>query len=50
MTDGCHGVPEFLDSYGEPPAKSEFATAADSFLIGHAVAGGHTVVTHEASG
>lgn len=28
-------------------AKSEFATVADSFLIGHAVAGGHTVVTHE---
>ena len=31
----------------EPVAKSEFARAADSFLIGHAVAGGHTVVTHE---
>lgn len=31
----------------EPAAKSEFASAADSFLIGHAVAGGHTVVTHE---
>ena len=31
----------------EPAAKSEFAAAADSFLIGHAVAGGHTVVTHE---
>lgn len=31
----------------EAAAKSEFATAADSFLIGHAVAGGHTVVTHE---
>ncbi len=28
-------------------AKSEFASAADSFLIGHAVAGDHTVVTHE---
>lgn len=31
----------------EPAAKSEFASAADSFLIGHAMAGGHTVVTHE---
>ena len=31
----------------EPAAKNEFASAADSFLIGHAVAGGHTVVTHE---
>lgn len=31
----------------EPAAKSEFASAADSFLIAHAVAGGHTVVTHE---
>lgn len=31
----------------EAAAKSEFASAADSFLIGHAVAGGHTVVTHE---
>jgi len=31
----------------EPAAKSEFAAAADSFLIGHAVAGSHTVVTHE---
>jgi len=31
----------------EPAAKSEFAAAADSFLIAHAVAGGHTVVTHE---
>ena len=28
-------------------AKAEFATAADSFLIAHALAGGHTVVTHE---
>ena len=28
-------------------AKAEFASAADSFLIGHAVAGGHSVVTHE---
>lgn len=28
-------------------AKDEFAAVADSFLIGHAVAGGHTVVTHE---
>ncbi len=31
----------------EAAAKSEFASAADSFLVGHAVAGGHTVVTHE---
>ena len=31
----------------EPAAKSEFAAAADSFLIAHAAAGGHTVVTHE---
>jgi Domain of unknown function (DUF4411) len=31
----------------EPAAKAEFASAADSFLIAHAVAGGHTVVTHE---
>ncbi len=31
----------------EPAAKAEFASAADSFLIGHAMAGGHTVVTHE---
>lgn len=31
----------------EAAAKSEFASAADSFLIGHAVADGHTVVTHE---
>ena len=31
----------------EAAAKSEFASAADSFLIGHAAAGGHTVVTHE---
>lgn len=30
-------------------AKNEFAKAADSYLIGHAVAGGHTVVTHEVS-
>jgi hypothetical protein len=36
------------DSPGyEAAAKSEFASAADSFLIGHALAGGHTVVTHE---
>lgn len=34
----------------EPAAKSEFASAADSFLIGHALAGGHTVVTHERIG
>lgn len=31
----------------EAAAKSEFAAAADFFLIGHAVAGGHTVVTYE---
>lgn len=31
----------------EAAAKSEFAPAADSFLIGHAVANEHTVVTHE---
>jgi Domain of unknown function (DUF4411) len=31
----------------DPAAKAEFASAADSFLIAHAVAGGHTVVTHE---
>ena len=31
----------------DPAAKSKFASAADSFLIGHAIAGGHTVVTHE---
>ena len=31
----------------EPAAKSEFASVADSFLVGQAVAGGHTVVTHE---
>lgn len=28
-------------------AKSEFASAADSFLVAQALAGGHTVVTHE---
>lgn len=31
----------------EPAAKSEFAAAADSFLIGQALAGSHVVVTHE---
>ena len=31
----------------EAAAKTEFASAADSFLIGHAVSGNHTVVTHE---
>ncbi len=31
----------------EAAAKADFATAADSFLIGHALAGGHTIVTHE---
>ncbi len=34
----------------EPEAKDEFALKADSVLIGHALAGGHTVVTHERSG
>jgi Domain of unknown function (DUF4411) len=33
----------------EPSAKQEFAFAADSFLIAHALAGGHTVVSHEIS-
>jgi hypothetical protein len=28
-------------------AKAQFANAADSFLIAHALAGSHTVVTHE---
>lgn len=28
-------------------AKAEFSGAADSFLIAHAMAGGHTIVTHE---
>ena len=28
-------------------AKAEFAPAADSFLVGQALAGGHDVVTHE---
>ena len=28
-------------------AKDEFASAADSFLIGHALSGHHIVVTHE---
>lgn len=31
----------------DPAAKSEFAAVADSFLIAHAMAGDHTVVTHE---
>ena len=31
-------------------AKADFAAAADSFLIGHARAGGHSVVTHEVPG
>ena len=30
-----------------PNAKAEFSRAADSFLIAHAAAGAHTVVTHE---
>ncbi len=33
----------------ESAAKNKFAGAADSFLIGHALPGGHTVVTHEKS-
>ena len=31
----------------DPAAKDEFADAADSFLVAQAMAGGHTVVTHE---
>ena len=31
----------------DPSAKSQFADAADSFLIAQALAGHHTVVTHE---
>ena len=31
----------------DPAAKAEFADAADSLLIAQAMAGGHTVVTHE---
>ncbi|WP_420623171.1 DUF4411 family protein [Candidatus Poriferisodalis sp.] len=31
----------------EAAAKDDFARAADSFLIGQALAGSHTVVTHE---
>jgi len=31
----------------DPPAKAQFADAADSFLIAQALAGHHTVVTHE---
>jgi len=31
----------------DPSAKSDFASVADSFLVGQAVAGGHTIVTHE---
>ena len=31
----------------DPAAKAEFARAADAFLIGRALTGGHTVVTHE---
>ncbi len=33
----------------EQAAKAKFAKDADSFLIGHALAGDHTVVTHEQS-
>ena len=31
----------------DPAAKAEFADAADSFLVAQALAGRHTVVTHE---
>ena len=31
-------------------AKADFAAVADSFLLGHALAGGHRVVTHEVPG
>ncbi|WP_419922568.1 DUF4411 family protein [Candidatus Poriferisodalis sp.] len=31
----------------EAAAKADFARAADSFLVGQALAGGHNVVTHE---
>ncbi|WP_423917835.1 DUF4411 family protein [Candidatus Poriferisodalis sp.] len=31
----------------EAAAKTDFARAADSFLLGQALAGSHTVVTHE---
>jgi len=31
----------------DPAAKSEFASVADSSLVGHAKQGGHTIVTHE---
>jgi hypothetical protein len=34
----------------DPAAKAEFASVADSSLIGHAREGGHTVVTHETAG
>ena len=33
--------------HDDPAAKSEFADAADSFLVAQAMAGSHTVVTHE---
>lgn len=31
----------------DPAAKAEFADVADSFLVAQALAGSHTVVTHE---
>jgi hypothetical protein len=31
----------------DPAAVSDFFNAADYFLVGQAMAGGHTVVTHE---
>ena len=34
----------------DPPAKSQFSDAADSFLIAQALAGRHTIVTHERIG
>ena len=34
----------------DPAAKAEFAAAADSFLVAQAMAGTHTVVTHETVG
>lgn len=34
-------------TFYEAAAKQEFASAADSFLVAQAMAGGHSVVTHE---
>ncbi len=34
----------------DPAAKAEFASVADSSLVGYAKEGGHTVVTHEVLG